>query len=165
MMRIWQWLDANHKPVQALTAILAGLLALGTVVTVKWQMDAAARLQKEQSARDIYREYLNISMSKPEFAEPDYCQIAASPRQYAGYESYIAYLLYTSEQVFALGDGWDEVMQAEIEPHAEYLCSADFQRDDYDAKVQRQTEIVRKKQCSQQYYQSMQEILSFTQLP
>ncbi len=110
MKRLWYWLGQNHQSIQAMAAIFAGVLALGTIVGVKWQIDAAARLQKEQSARDIYREYLNVSMSKPEFAQPDYCAITTSA-QFGAYEAYISYMLYTTEQVFALGDGWDEVMQ------------------------------------------------------
>ncbi len=131
MKRLWIWLGANHQSIQALAAILAGILAIGTVVGVKWQIDATARLQKEQSARDIYREYLNISMARPEFAQPDYCKIAGSP-QYPAYESYMAYMLYTAEQVFALGEGWRQVMQSDLEPHAAYLCSRDYSADDFD---------------------------------
>ncbi len=148
MKKIWLWLGANHHSIQALTAILAGLLAIVAIVGVKWQIDAASILQKEQSARDIYREYLNISMAKPEFSNPDFCEISASP-QYPAYESYMAYTLYTAEQVFALGDGWKQVMQSEIEPHVEYLCSPDFQPDDYDPKVQELTANIRAKQCAQ----------------
>jgi hypothetical protein len=148
MKRLWAWLGTNHQSIQALAAILAGILAVGTVIGVKWQIDAAARLQKEQSARDIYREYLNISMSKPEFSAPDYCAIAASP-QYPAYETYITYIMYTAEQVFALGEGWDAVMQAEMEPHAAYLCSPDYIGDEYDSKVREQAEFVRRKQCAQ----------------
>lgn len=129
-----------------MAAIFAGVLALGTIVGVKWQIDAAARLQKEQSARDIYREYLNISMSKPEFAQPDYCAIATSP-QFGAYEAYISYLLYTAEQVFALGDGWDEVMQAEMEQHGAYLCSPDYHAQSFDPEVQSLVDRIRSKQC------------------
>lgn len=147
MRRLWQWLGSNHQSIQALAAILAGLLAVGTVIGVKWQIDASARLQKEQSARDIYREYLNISMSRPEFAAPDYCKIAASP-QYPAYETYVTYMMYTAEQVFALGDGWDAVMQAEIEPHAAYLCSPDYSGVEYDPEVSALAELVRRQQCA-----------------
>ncbi len=147
MKRLWAWLGTNHQSIQALAAILAGILAVGTVIGVKWQIDASARLQKEQSARDIYREYLNISMSRPEFAAPDFCKIAASP-QYPAYESYITYIMYTAEQVFALGNGWDAVMQAEMEPHAGYFCSPDYIADEYDPKVRELAEYVRRKQCA-----------------
>ena len=109
-------------------------------------MDAAARLQKEQSARDIYREYLNISISRPEFAQPDYCALSESP-QFAAYESYVAYLLYAGEQVLVLGEGWPDVMQGEMERHAGYLCSADYQAADYDTDVVALVQRVRGGQC------------------
>jgi hypothetical protein len=146
MSRIWRWLGENHQSIQALAAILAGVLAVGTVVGIKWQIDSAARLQREQSARDIYREYLNISMSKPEFAQPDYCAIAVSP-QFGAYESYMSYMLYTAEQVFTLGDGWDKVMQAEMDPHGAYLCSADYNAQSFTPEVQSLVNEIRNKQC------------------
>jgi hypothetical protein len=121
IQRFWTWLGKNHQSIQASAAILAALLAVATIAGVKWQMDAAAWLQKEQSARDIYREYLNISISRPEFAQPDYCALSESP-QFAAYESYVAYLLYAGEQVLVLGDGWSGVMQGEMERHTAYLC-------------------------------------------
>lgn len=146
MKQFWLWLGKNQQPIQASAAILAALLALATIAGVKWQMDATARLQKEQSARDIYREYLNISIAKPEFAQPDYCALSASP-QFAAYESYIAYLLYAGEQVLVFGDGWTDVMHGEMERHAGYLCSAEYQAADYDPAVARLVSRVRVEQC------------------
>lgn len=144
--RFWIWLGKNHQSIQASAAILAALLAIATIAGVKWQMDAAARLQNEQSARDIYREYLNISISRPEFAQPDYCTLSESP-QFAAYESYVAYLLYAGEQVLVLGEGWPDVMQGEMERHAGYLCSADYQPTDYDPAVAEVVSRVRAEQC------------------
>jgi hypothetical protein len=146
MKQYWHWLGKNQQPIQASAAILAALLAIATVAGVKWQMDATARLQKEQSARDIYREYLNISIAKPEFAQPDYCALSASP-QFAAYESYVAYLLYAGEQVLVLGDGWPDVLHGEIERHSGYLCSADYQATDYDPAVAAVVGRVRAEQC------------------
>jgi hypothetical protein len=62
------------------------------LIGIKVQIDANARQQQEQSARDIYREFLNLSISKPEFADPDYCAIKG--RSNAGaYENYVEYML------------------------------------------------------------------------
>jgi hypothetical protein len=124
MKNIWKWLGNNHGSIQAASAIFAALLAVGTVAMVKWQVDASARLQKEQSARDIYREYLNISISKPEFADPDYCAIKAS-NQNASYEAYVSYLLYAGEQMLELGDDWNSALDKELAAHAGYLCSSE----------------------------------------
>ena len=147
MVRLWKWLGEHHQSIQALAAIFAGLLAIGTIVAVKWQIDAAARLQQQQSARDIYREYLSLSISRPEFAAPDYCKLAASP-QFASYESYISYLLYTAEQVQSLGDGWRETIAGEIGVHAAYLCSDNaYQAEDYVPEVAALVDKVIAKQC------------------
>jgi hypothetical protein len=147
LKRFWGWLGKNHQSIQASAAILAALIAIVTIAGVKWQMDAAARLQKEQSARDIYREYLNVSISRPEFAQPDYCAVSASP-QFAAYESYVAYLLYAGEQVLVLGEGWADVMEGEMERHAGYLCSDDYQAADYDLAVAEVVSRVRANQCA-----------------
>ena len=142
-----KWIETRAKALQAMAAIDTMTAAVAALVGVKVQIDANARQQRKQSARDIYREYLNISMSKPEFSAPDYCAIAASP-QYPAYQSYMSYLLYTGEQVFALGEGWDEVMQSEMEPHAAYLCSSEYKADDFDPKVQASVQDIRGKQCA-----------------
>ena len=147
MTNIWKWLGSNHSSIQAVTAIFAALLALGTVVTVKWQIDAAARLQQQQSARDIYREYLAHSIARPEFAAPNYCALSASP-QLASYEAYVAYMLYAAEQVHTLGDGWPDVIESEIGEHSAYLCSDRFDADDYDLNVAAIVDRVNAQQCA-----------------
>ena len=100
------------------------LIALGALVGVKLQIEASERLQKEQSARDIYREYLTISISRPVFARPDYCAIIGSENE-AAYENYVEHLLYTAEQAIGTDPDWEPVFQRELDNHALYVCRAD----------------------------------------
>ncbi len=117
-----QWLEDHSKALQAIAAIVTMLAAVAALIGVKVQIDANARQQREQSARDIYREYLNLSIAKPEFANPDYCAIAGTAQDGA-YEDYVEYLLYTSEQVLAAMPDWETTLTARLAPHKELLCS------------------------------------------
>ena len=74
------------------------------------------------SRRDIYREFLNLSISKPEFASPNYCSIRGSPNE-AAYEIYVEYLLYTAEQILQALPDWHDTMEQRLLPHRELLCT------------------------------------------
>jgi hypothetical protein len=59
-----EYLNRNSGAIQAVSALLTVVLAAGALVGVKWQIDAADQIQRAQSARDIYREYLNMAINK-----------------------------------------------------------------------------------------------------
>jgi hypothetical protein len=122
MSGIIKSLDRHAGSIQALTAILTVLLALGALIGVKLQLDASERLQREQSARDIYREFLNLSISRPEFSRPNYCALIETPQE-AAYENYVEYFLYTAEQAIAANRDWEPVFTEGLKPHADYVCS------------------------------------------
>ncbi len=115
------WFDRHANAVQGIAAMATALIALSALIGVKVQIDAAARTQQEQSARDIYREFLSLSISKPEFAEPDHCAIKGSPQE-AAYRNYVDYLLYTSEQMLAVSPDWESALAEHLEAHEQYLC-------------------------------------------
>jgi hypothetical protein len=115
------WLDKHANAVQAAAAIATAVIAVSALIGVKVQIDAAARTQQEQSARDIYREFLNLSISKPEFSDPDYCEIEDSPQEGA-YRNYVDYLLYTSEQILSVSPEWEGALSEHLGAHDQYLC-------------------------------------------
>ena len=115
------WLEKHATALQAVTGIITMLVAIGALIGVKAQIDATERIQQAQSARDIYREFLNLSISKPEFATPNYCAMQDAKEQGA-YENYVQYMLYTSEQLLNADDGWEATMTDHLEPHRELLC-------------------------------------------
>lgn len=117
-----EWLERHAKAMQSAGVIVAVLAAVIALVGVKVQIDASARQQREQSARDIYREFLNLSISKPEFANPDYCAIRGSPNE-AAYEIYVEYLLYTTEQILQALPDWQNTVEQRMLPHRELLCT------------------------------------------
>jgi hypothetical protein len=139
------WFEMHGNAVQGLAAIATALIALSALIGVKVQIDAAARAQQEQSARDIYREFLSLSISKPEFAEPDYCAIKGTPQD-AAYRNYVDYLLYTSEQMLTLSPEWEGALADHLEAHDQYLCGvSDWS--DYPENVSLLVARVRAKIC------------------
>lgn len=116
------WLEKHATALQALSAIGALIAVVGGIVGIKVQLNASAQMQREQSARDIYREFLNISISQPKFAAPDYCAIRETADE-AAYENYVQYMLYTSEQVLTALPGWESTMADHLNDHKELLCS------------------------------------------
>ncbi len=115
------WFDKHGNAVQGIAAITTALIALSALIGVKVQIDAAAKTQQEQSARDIYREFLNLSISKPEFSEPDYCAIKGGSQE-AAYKSYVDYLLYTSEQMLSVSPDWEGALSEHLAAHEQYIC-------------------------------------------
>lgn len=116
------WLEQNNKAIQAIAAIITATVAVLALVGVKLQVDASYRVQREQSAKEIYRELLNISIANPDFTGPDYCALKQTPKL-AAYESYVDYVLYTAEQVIDMDASWSETMEQHLEAHSAYLCS------------------------------------------
>ena len=143
--RLLLWLKRNAVAIQAATGILTILFALAALMGVKMQIDAAAQLQREQSARDIYREYLNLGIARPEFARPDYCAIIGTPQE-AAYESYVDYMLYTAEQAIEADPDWVPVFDRNIGQHGAYICAvSDWQ--DFGPDTRRLIDRFRNRQC------------------
>ena len=116
------WLETHGKAIQALAAFVTMVAAVAALIGVKVQIDANARQQREQSARDIYREFLNLSIANPGLADPDYCGLRAEGKGTV-YENYVEYLLYTGEQVIAADRGWEPTMDEHMLAHEQYLCA------------------------------------------
>ncbi len=118
------FLNRNAGAVQALAAILTVLLALAALIGVKLQIDAADKIQRAQSARDIYREYLNLAINKPEFTQPDYCKIIGTSQE-TSYEHFVEYMLYTAEQTISVDAEWAKTFAGTLKDHAQYICAID----------------------------------------
>ena len=145
MRNIIGWLDKHVGAIQAITAMLTVSLAVLALVGVKLQIDATARLQREQSARDIYREFLNLSISKPEYTEPNYCAIVGTAGEGA-YENYVEYMLYTAEQSIAADPEWQSVFEPTMIAHRDYLCTIN-DWSSYSGEVEDLGRAFKAKQC------------------
>ncbi len=120
---MWAWLDRNAQPLQAIAAIITVIAALTAVIVVPIQINAADRIQREQTAREIYREFLNLTANKPEIAAANYCALKEDKDKMA-YEAYVEYLLYTAEQMIDTDETWRAPMSAYMADHMDYLCAA-----------------------------------------
>lgn len=118
------WLTRNAEPLQALGAIATAFAALTALVVIPYQVAQADRIQRDQTAREIYREFLNLTVQKPELATADYCALKDT-NQTAAYSAYVDYLLYTSEQMIDTSPDWRAPMASYLRDHMAYLCSED----------------------------------------
>lgn len=116
------WLHRHAEPVEAIGSIITALVALAALIAIPLQIQASAALQAEQSARDIYREFVALSVNRPEYANPDYCAIKSDPVTLTAYTYYLEYLLYTAEQVTSADDDWQPIMQSHLSQHSGILC-------------------------------------------
>ena len=123
------WLERHAGALQALAAMVTSFAAIAALIGVKVQIDANAQQQREQSARDIYREFLSLSISKPEFADPDYCAIRDGANAGA-YEDYVEYMLYTADQTISAAPEWEATMAEHLGRHSQYLCGQQDWSDD-----------------------------------
>jgi hypothetical protein len=117
-----RWLNANAGALQGAATVLTAAIALAALVGVKVQIDAADRLAAEQSARDIYREFLALSLQNPKFSAAGGC-VAEADR--AAYGDYVDYMLYMAEQVLAADKDWQPAIDDLFERHGAAICAID----------------------------------------
>ena len=116
------WLTRNAEALEAVGAIATAFAALTALVVIPYQVSQADRIQRDQTAREIYREFLNLTVQKPELANADYCALKDANLTTA-YAAYVEYLLYTSEQMIDTSPDWRVPMASYLEDHMAYLCS------------------------------------------
>lgn len=116
------WLTRNAEPLEAVGALATAFAALTALVVIPYQVAQADRIQRDQTAREIYREFLNLTVQKPDLANADYCTLK-DPAQTTAYAAYVEYLLYTAEQMIDTSPDWRAPMASYLEDHMAYLCS------------------------------------------
>jgi hypothetical protein len=116
------WLTRNADALGALGALATAFAALTALVVIPYQVAQADRIQRDQTAREIYREFLNLTVQKPELANADYCALKDA-NQTTSYAAYVEYLLYTSEQMIDTSSEWRAPMASYLADHMSYLCS------------------------------------------
>lgn len=135
---MWNWFSKHAQAFGALfsAAALAGIL---------FQVYAADQTQRAQSARDIYREFVALTINKPELATFSWSpELAEKDR--AAYEAYVDYLLYTAEQVIAADSNWTKPMHDWLLDHAAYLCAIK-DISGYTKEVQSLFDAIRSTEC------------------
>lgn len=144
-----KWLERHTEIIQSIGALITIVLAVIALLGVKWQIDGAAQIQREQSARDIYREFLSLSVANPDLVSPEYCAIMAGPRA-ASYTSYVDYMLYAAEQSLALDPGLAPMFTGYFADHEAALCAlTDADLDLYEPAVADLIATARAPRCPQ----------------
>ena len=119
------WLKRHAEAIGAIGTILMAVAAVAAAILVPFQIAANDRTSREQAAREIYREFLNITIQRPELAAAQTCP-ASDPLRQRAYQAYVDYLLYTAEQVLDLSpEDWRDTVAAQLAPHRAYLCGFD----------------------------------------
>ena len=116
------WLTRNAEALEAVGAIATPFAALSELVVIPLQFAQADRVQHDQTAREIYREFLNLTVQKPDLASADYCALKGTT-QATAYAAYVEYLLYTAEQMIDTSPDWRGQMASYIGDHMAYLCT------------------------------------------
>ena len=143
---MWGWIKENAEALEATAAIMMAVVAVAALVGVKLQIDATDRIQQEQAAREIYREFLALSVNKPELADADYCEIDDAKTRIA-YEHYVEYLLYTAEHVIEMDEDWYDSIEETLERHDRYICNrSDWHG--YSPSVQSLIEDIQENTCT-----------------
>ncbi len=117
-----RFFKSNAETLGAVSAVMTGLAALAAIIVVPLQLAEADRIQRTQTAREIYREFLNLTVQKPELATADLCALT-TPKDRAAYEAYVSYLLYTAEQVLEAEPGWEPTMESWLADHLPLICT------------------------------------------
>jgi len=121
---VLDWLRRNSEALGALGGLATAFAALTALVVIPYQVAQSDRIQRDQTAREIYREFLNLTVQKPDLANADYCALT-DPGQKTAYAAYVEYLAYTAEQMVDTSPDWRGPMASYLEDHMAYLCSGD----------------------------------------
>lgn len=141
------WFSRNAETIEAVAAVFTALVALGALIAVKYQLDAADLQQRAQSAREAYRGHLALAVATPQFAKPaDACALS-SGREAGSYTAFVDHLLYSAEQMLSVEPGWEATFNEALSPHASYFCSD--VATDYTPELNRLLQQFRGRQCSQ----------------
>lgn len=117
--------NRHAEAFRALGSMVSAATAVAACIFVPWQIASNERTSRETAAREIYREFLSISIQRPELASQDLCAFT-NPINRSAYESYVDYLLYSAEQVIELDQAdWETTVMLDLMPHQTYLCTFD----------------------------------------
>lgn len=116
------WWKENAETVEAVAASVTACMAVAALIGVAMQVRAQHELDRQQAARDLYREHLSLTISAKDIASLDYCSDLPLPQETA-YEAYVEHLVYTIEQSAALDADLEKSLAPLLVPHKAYFCT------------------------------------------
>ena len=115
------WLKRIPRRLRRLGGLATAFATVTALIVIPYQVAQSDRIQRDQTAREIYREFLNLTVQKPDSPMPTLR--VDRPKQKTAYAAYVDYLLYTSEQMIDTSPDWRAPMASYLEDHMAYLCS------------------------------------------
>ncbi|WP_421723384.1 hypothetical protein [Bauldia sp.] len=110
----------------------AAIFAFVGISMVYVQIRGQRAIQREATAMGLFREYLREAIERPDLASPDYDQIKQQGNRadIVRYELFVANMLYSFDEVLlgTQSKDWRAVVRGELARHADYLRSAEFQK-------------------------------------
>ncbi len=124
--------------VEGFGTALAALFALVGIAMVYVQIRGQRAIQREATAVNLFCQYLQLSMERPELVSPDHDALTRDGGLIR-YELFVANMLYSFEEVLLAtrAKDWRDVVRGELTRHVAYLRSPAFQskRDYYDTEL------------------------------
>ena len=131
------WVDVATVVGGFATALAAAFAVVGIPLAIA-QIRSARAIQREATAKTLYRQYLGDAIAYPELVHPDYAEIRRRGDA-VRYELFVAHMLFSLEEVLtnARLEDWEGVVRGQLRRHADYLASPDFaaKKPYYDARL------------------------------
>ena len=118
----------NAEKIGNLAQVLIALLAILALLYTRRQISVARRAQREATAKDIYRGYLELAFAHPQLAIPGPETNIADGQ----YRWFVAILLNAGDEILygTSAPVWRKVIMAELRYHVKYLQSNEFLDED-----------------------------------
>lgn len=114
--------------VEGFGSAFAALFALVGIAMIFVQIRSNRAIQREATAKELFRRYLQEGLEHPEFVNPEH-DLLRHRQNSIQYEFFVANMLYSFDEVLQntrSGD-WREVVRGEMARHVNYLLSPEFQ--------------------------------------
>ncbi|MBV8793284.1 MAG: hypothetical protein JO237_14685 [Pseudolabrys sp.] len=108
-----------------LSQVVSAVAAAGALAFVAYQVSLIEVNTRKSSARSVYQNYVNASLSHPEYLKPaDYAAIKRDPVKFEQYKFYVAQMLFAyDEMIAAAGEkSWISSFTYELPDHAALIC-------------------------------------------
>jgi hypothetical protein len=119
------WADAEKLGSLAQLVIMGS--AIAALVLAGCQIAQARRIQREATAKDIFRDYLKLAFEYPQYASPK-PELTGDEK----YRWFVAFVLNTCDEIaqsVGSSEYWQYSIVTELTPHAAYLTSSGFVED------------------------------------
>ncbi len=108
------------------TAAAAAFAIVGIPLVI-FQVKATRAIQREATAKQLYRQYLSDCVERPDLVQPDLKRIEKDERMIQ-YELFVAHMLFSLEEIVTNVDSeeWKDVAKGQLRRHQKYLNSPRF---------------------------------------